>query len=403
MAELIQFNCPACGTLLRLPLTMAARQGPCPNCDREIVAPDPYRGFGAYEIPLPPPPKQIEPFRPFAEPPIVAAKEPEIVAAKPAEAPPARVEERPIIQAPACARPMRHVLIPSCLASALIGGIWGYALAVRLPRISTITPPAASQTAVPPAVEKPTAPAIPVQPNLSEPVPEPALVKPAPQAPKVEKPPEPARVSAAAEASLKAFLEAPDWASRCSYVLSPETVRPAMEAYSHEAPDGPTTYQSVSLAQSAIDDKTGNTLFIFNVKTSKSPDDIPVVVKETPGGWLVDWQSFVEFRDALFKKFVDGPFDKTGQFHLLVTAPAPDRAAKTENEHFSSFLLESPVNGSPQLAFVRKTSEGYGLFESGTKDGGGFTPVLEVAKRKTTEGQAYFEVTRVLATSWQPQ
>lgn len=402
MAELIQFNCPACGTLLRLPLTMAARQGPCPNCDREIVAPDPYRGFGAYEIPLPPPPKQIEPFRPFAESPPAVAKDPETAAARPAEASPVKVEERPVIQTPACARPLRYILIPSCLASALIGGIWGYALAVRLPHTSAVTPPA-SPAAVPATAEKPTAPAIPIQPNPSEPVPEPVPANPAPLAPKIEKPPEPAKVSAAAEASLKAFLEAPDWASRCSYVLSPQTVRPAMEAYSHEAPDGPTPYQSVSLAQSSIDEKTGYTLFIFNVKTSKSPDNIPVVVKETPGGWLVDWQAFVEFRDALFQKFVAGPVDKTGQFHLLATAPPPSRAANTENEHFSSFLLESPVGGSQQLAFVRKTSEAYGMFENATKDGRTFTPVLEVAKRKTTEGQAYFEVTRVLATSWQPQ
>jgi hypothetical protein len=401
MAELIQFNCPACGTLLRLPLAMAARQGPCPNCDREIVAPDPYRGFGAYEIPPPPPPKVIEPFRPFAESPPMVPKEPAAVAARPAELFPVKVEEHPVIPVLACARPLRHVLIPSCLASALIGGIWGYAFAVRMPQTAASAPPLASSAATPPSVEEPTAPAIPVQPKSPPPAPEPA--KPEPQTPKTEKSPEPAKVSAAAEASLKAFLEAPDWAARSSYVLSPEKIRPAMESYSHEVADGPTAYQSISLAQSSIDEKTGNTLFIFNVKTSKSPTGMPVVVKETPGGWLVDWQAFVEFRDALFKKFVDGPVDKTGQFHLLATAPPPDRAAKTENEHFSSFLLESPVSGSQQLAFVRKTSEGYDLFEAGTKDGRVFTPVIEVAKRKTAEGQSYFEVTRVLATTWQPQ
>jgi hypothetical protein len=35
--------------MLRLPQAMAACQGPCPNCGREIIAPDPERGTRAHE------------------------------------------------------------------------------------------------------------------------------------------------------------------------------------------------------------------------------------------------------------------------------------------------------------------------------------------------------------------
>ena len=73
MAEVIQFNCPVCGTLLRLPLALAAERGPCPNCLREIIAPDPFRGIGAYEIPVAMP-EEIEPLRPVAEAPPEAAE-----------------------------------------------------------------------------------------------------------------------------------------------------------------------------------------------------------------------------------------------------------------------------------------------------------------------------------------
>lgn len=401
MAELIQFNCPACGTLLRLPLAMAARQGPCPNCDREIVAPDPYRGFGAYEIPLPPPPKVIEPFRPFAESPPMAPKEPETIAARSAEPSPVKVEERPVISAPACARPMRYVLIPSCLASALIGGIWGYAFAVRMPQRSAVTPPvtapATAPVTAPPAAGEPAVSTSPVLPKQPEPA------KPEAQIPTSEKPPEPAKVSAAAEASLKAFLEAPDWAARSSYVLYPEKVRAAMEAYSREVPDGPTPYQSISVQKSYTNEKTGDTSFIFTVNTSKFPAGIPVAVKETRNGWLVDWQVFVELRDGLFKKFIEGPVDKTGQFHLVVTTPPPDRAAGNDNEYFSAFLLQSAISDEKQMAYVRKKSDIYATFEATTKDGQPFAPVLEVVKRKTADGKPYFEVTKILAESWLPE
>lgn len=176
-----------------------------------------------------------------------------------------------------------------------------------------------------------------------------------------------------------------------------------MEAYSHDAPDGPTPFTSIAVKQTQIDEKSGNTLFIFFVSTETFPSGIPVAVQETPGGWLVDWQAFVEFRDQLFQKFADGPADKSGRFHLIVSPPPPERAANTENEHFVSFLLNAPLNKTPQIAFVKKTSEVFATFQSATASGGFFTPVLEVAKRKTADGKSYLEVLGVMATDWKPR
>lgn len=342
MAEMIQFNCPSCGTLLRLPRAMAACQGPCPNCGREIIAPDPDRGTGAHEA-----------IAEVAVPPVVVI-------------------------------PRRKIPV----FSYLLTGALGFALGVISNQYFAPTP------AVTPPVkaEKPLV--------IAEPPP------PAPEPPKtvIEKSPEPpAKASATAEASVRAFLDAPDWAARSAYVLFPEKVRGAMEAYSREAPDGPTAFKSVSVKHSHIDEQTGNTLLIFYVATETFPAGIPVAIKETSGGWLVDWQSFVEFRDQLFQKFVDGPTDRTGSFHLVATVPPPERAAKTGNEHFSSFLLQSPLDAKPQLAFVKKSSEIFTTFESATKDGAMFTPLLEVAKRQTADGKNYLEVLKVTATDWLPR
>ena len=388
MADLIQFNCPACGTMLQLPLAMSAHQGPCPNCDRQIAAPDPYEGIGAFEIPVPPPPEEIEPFRPFAEP--VVDQEPE---EEPEVAP-----EPVVVRVPVCEKPHRTILVLSCLLSAWFALAVGYGLGVRSNQYFARIPPLTTPMIPPPKVEKPE-----VVPEIPAPPPVPLKVKPMIEVPKIEPKPEPGKVSAAAEASLRAFLEAPDWAARSAYVLFPEKVRSSMEAYSREAPDGPTAFQTISVKQSHIDEATGNTLFIFYVKTEKFPGGIPVAVKETAGGWLVDWQTFVEFRDDLFQKFVDGPADSTGNFHLAVTLPPPARAASTENEHFSSYLLQSPLSKTPQIAFVRKSSEAFTTFQEATAGGGIFTPVVEVVKRKTREGQSYFEVLKVVATDWLPR
>lgn len=437
MAEVIQFNCPACGTTLRLPLAMAAQHGPCPTCDREIVAPDPYRGLGAYEATFALAPPEPEPFRAFADSPPLVPKEPEIAPAPPVPTPP----EEPVTSEPAppevvpdplpvapspvfsethaAPESRKTILVLSCLLAGAVGLAMGYAFGVRSTRIFTADPPFTSPAAAIQKQEKPEPSPVPVvqagptatpaqepQPEVKTahtPEPAPIPVQPVIDASKIEKPAPPVKVSDAAEASLRAFLDAPDWAARNAHVLFPDVVRSAMETYSHEVPDGPTPYKSISVAQSSTDEKTGDTLFIFYVVTETFPTGIPVAVTETPQGWLVDWQSFVEFRDDQFKKFADGPADRTQRFHLTVRPPPPARAATTENEHFSSFLLDPPFPDRQQLAFVKKNSEAYATCHAATESGVPLFAVLETTKRTTPDGQGYLEILKVTATDWLPR
>lgn len=224
---------------------------------------------------------------------------------------------------------------------------------------------------------------------------------PPPPAPEIPPAAENIKASAMAEAALKAFLEAPDWTTRNAHVLLAEKMRAAMQAYSLESNDGPTPYESISVENSYTDKDSGSTLFIFKVTTKQHPQGFPVAVAETSSGWQVDWESFIEFRDDLFKSFVEGPAGKTGRFHLIVTAPPQARAANTENEHFSSFLLDPPLPGRQRMAYVKKTSEIHDRLKQMTSNGI-FTPVLEVAKRTTPDGKSYLEITRIIAEDWLP-
>jgi hypothetical protein len=229
------------------------------------------------------------------------------------------------------------------------------------------------------------------------------FIEPPVEEPKPEQKPEPANVSAAAEATLQAFLEAPDWAARSAYVLFPEKVRGEMEAYSRVVPDGPTPFRSISVKQSHLDEKTGNTLFVFFVKTEKFPDGIPVAIQETTNGWLVDWKAFVEFRDGLFQKFVTGPTDQTSRFHLIVSRLPPERAAKNDNEHFASFLLRSPLDPTPQTAYVKKSSGIFATFQAATDGDTPFAPILEITKSTTSDGKGYLQVVNLISTDWLPK
>lgn len=404
MADLIQFTCPACGAMLRLPLELAAQQGPCPCCAREIVAPDPYRGIGAYEPAPPAPPRMVEAFRPFADSPPLVPKTPneaeeQVPVMAPEPSPAAReipmASPRPTASAPSS---QRAVLVLSILLTAVVSLVAGYIIGARSNWLISKTP----FPVMTPRLEKPEPPAAPeAKPVLlkiqtPEPKPEPET------APEPEKKPEPVKASALAETALRAFLDAPDWTTRSSYVLFPEKIRALMEDYSHKVPDGPTPFKSLAVQNSYTDKKTGNTLFIFEVVTEQHPSGFPVAVSETPKGWNVDWKAFIEFRDDLFKVFADGPDGQTGRFHLIVSPPPSTRAANTENEHFASYLLDPPLSGRQRLAYVRKSSEAHAALAAATANGTMFTPVLELEKQKTPDGKSYLEITKIVATDWLP-
>jgi hypothetical protein len=381
MAEMIQFHCPACGALLRLPLTLAAQQGPCPCCGKIIVAPDPYRGVGAYQ-PEPQPSIRTErPTLPFAESPSPLPKAPPVqvpvIAADHVNSP---VPPPVSLHAPAS---QRAVLVLSILLTATVSLVAGYILGARANWVVSNTP---FPVMLPPKVE--------AAPPVSPPV-QTVLIKPQP----VETKPAPTKASAAAQSALKAFLDAPDWTTRSPYVLHPEKVREAMEAYSHKVPDGATPYKSISIQNSYTDKRSGNTMFIFKVITEQYPEGIPVAVMETATGWQVDWQTFIEFRDDQFKTFADGPVNQTGRFHLIVSS-AP---VGTANEHFATFLLDPPYPGRQQAAYVKKSSDILATLKAATANGALITPVLEVTKHSTSDGKSYLEIVRIIDIDWLPE
>lgn len=420
MPDLIQFECPACAATLRVPVAMAGLRGPCPSCQREIIAPNPETGIGAHFPPRAPEP--VAPPEPEQEPLTgVLAEEPvPLPTPEPAPEPRKKTGSHPfadkIIEStplpaettPAAipsafpspseddqlrkpAKPRRGLAALVCIVCSLFSLSAGFFLGLQY-RPTELPPPV--------LIKKPThTPAPPVTPP---PAIDPALKKAA-QDPAVPKPPQNKTSLENAQTTLRAFLEAPDWAARSAYILSPETIRPKMEAYAKSNPDGPTPFKSFSVEHSQVDADSGTTLFIFKVDSPSAPGGIPVAVLETPKGWLVDWESFVEFRDDLFKQFSEGPSDHVGEFHLIVTAPDENSGGVLENDTFASFVVAPPLPGRQKTAFIKKANPAYQRLVEGTKGGRLFAPVLKITKSATRDGRSYLEILSIEANDWRPR
>ncbi|MFT4177056.1 MAG: hypothetical protein QM627_10420 [Luteolibacter sp.] len=404
MAEMLQFPCPVCGITLQLPSELAGQQGPCPRCHREIIAPRPrIDSPGLPFVSGREEPKRI-PDVPFADPPsqrAAASTEPSISSVPEKTTPSPEISPPPAFRC----RSRRTVLFLSCALTGLVSLALGYLLGQRSPNL--LNPqPAAATTPIPEAPSKTIVKTV-IPPPEIEKTPQPPAVTPPPHpTPPAEttKTPEekPGKVSDQALAVLKAFLEAPDWASRNAYVLHAESLRTAMEAYSHEVPDGPTPYRSIRVAHSATDPETGETLFIFHVETEEIPSGIPVAVQETPKGWFVDWLTFVEFRDDRFTKFTEGPVGTSGVFHLIVSIPE-DISAQPLNEHFVTYQISPPLPDREKNAYCRIGTGTFSMLQRTTPEDAFSNLVLEVAKKASTDGKShYLEILNVRATDWRP-
>lgn len=406
MAELIQFHCPGCGVVLRLPLSMAGSEGPCPRCGRPIIAPMPDRGLGPRVVVRP------TPHRPPLEESGLLTLPVETSIEEP-EPPPVTASRTQVSDAPFPhpvpeyrRRPQLAVFVLSLILTAVLSLTAGFLLGSGpLGRKPNSIPIPGTESRGAPSTQADAPPMVAVvKPPAEPPPPVPGPVQPPLEKTQLPVPnPEPVQTSAAAEAALKAFLDAPDWMTRSAHVLYRDRVRSSMESYSHKVPDGPSVYTEIKRKDTFLDKESGASYFVFYVFTEKHPNGFPTVVAETKSGWLVDWEAFVEFRDHQFDAFAEGAAGQSGRFHLLASTPPPSRAANTENESFASFLIGPPGAETARIAYVRKNTEAHTTLASATKEGAVFAPVLDVAKRGTADGKSYLEIVSVVAPRWLPE
>ena len=311
--------------------------------------------------------------------------------AQPVEPPP--VETAPLPETRAV-KPRRLWLVVGCVAAA--SAVGGYGLAA-LHRSKDD-----GKTADLPSVHTPS-PEPPDRGPVTTPGPSPAPVVPPMPAPP---PPEPAKLDA--DATLKAFLEAPDWRERAKHVLVPDQVRELIEKHAAQAGDGPIPVTAVHL------DDLQAANYLYKVKTVELPDGFPVALIATDEGPKVDWEAFVGFHDDHFRKFAEGPVGRSGIFQLLVK---PDPSENEEGAHFQRFRLGVPMPDREQLAWMKKDAVGLAklraVFQGGPSldkatvdkmvEGQGVPVVLALEKKETNDGKAFIEITDYVAFGWGPR
>lgn len=442
MNEVLRFDCVACSAQLTLPAALAGISGPCPRCGALITAP-------LLAIPLPahqalgeihPPPPSVEkdiPANVGNKPGLAASTDVTLPAnidpptpvstAQPSPKParistdshtPDNAADVHFASFPSAPpRPSRHglILFLMCLATAAGAFTAGFFLGRGqshntltlhpvAPRIepknspeSELAPPIAAETLVPKTLP-------PVDLALPAPLGLP-LEQSSPSVAEVE--PADALAATPEEATLRAFLSSPDWASRNVYVMEPERVREAMAEHAANYGDGPIAFKSITLLQQSEKSR------VFLVRTPNNPDGFPVVLTQSEtSGWLVDWEGFSEFNSDVFRQYVEQDSTAARSFRLLVNKvdDKPDSAG------ILRYRLNTPMPGRERIARVEDGSTAASQLEEifaaqAKKDpetylelmkSSGLPMIVSIIKRPAPGGGLQLWIDRVIATGWSP-
>ncbi len=409
MPDPIQFACPSCAATLRLQPETSGKKGPCPKCRAIIIAPDIETGAPARVADEPVPTTPPAPERPA----------PTDESNKLADSPFSKNLPAPVHRAPV------RIPDPSPVSS------------VRV--IHTKAAPTPSERIAPDGFRKMESQALSPddEPEETErhgkkirrkkpsPVPviaitaaiafglgyfvgkksssaSPAQATPVRPAVTIDAALPPKSNTPEAEETLNGFLKAPNWSARSAFVISPDSTRPKMEADARQHPDGPISFESVSVKYSQADANSTTRLLVYEVLSAGEPKISHVAVLKTYDGWRVDWNSFVEFRDDRLTRFIDGSAELAGEFHVIVRPASPSANASPENQEFASYILSPPMADRQRVAFVKRSSPVYSELLLALEKKPVFLTVAELAKRTLRDGRTYLEILSIKSNDWRP-
>ncbi len=157
--------------------------------------------------------------------------------------------------------------------------------------------------------------------------------------------------------ALKQFLAAPNWNERQKVVQTADKVRPLMEQYYHQNPDGPIAVRQIQLMRH---DKTPNTggppHCVFQVSGGDLKQPLPVMVEEEGNSWKVDWLTFTEFKDELLQRFLESYQDEPKRFHVMMRRTHYFDDDIPGLDKLTCFEIQPPMPGFTGHVFARRAA-----------------------------------------------
>jgi hypothetical protein len=157
--------------------------------------------------------------------------------------------------------------------------------------------------------------------------------------------------------TLRNFLAAPTWEARAAYVQKPEETKPAMEKHAKRYGDGPVNPNTIKFVDRHPGKDGGPPYCMFELAGGGLKHNVLVLVEQPKEGEaLVDWATFVEFKDDLLLKFLENQGEPNQTFRVMLSRKhyfakdVPDLASK------DSFQVQQPNDYFDGHVFLPKST-----------------------------------------------
>jgi hypothetical protein len=146
---------------------------------------------------------------------------------------------------------------------------------------------------------------------------------------------------------------------------------------------------------------TGRKAHIFNVLNPAHPRGFPVSAEETPDGYRIDWQSYIQWRDTWLRRFLESDStDPQSLFVVLRRTHYFNDDVPNLDDKFAFKITSAVPDDEGAIAFVEKNSAiGRSLaelYEWRTL----YFPVVELQWVSSGKESRYLRLNRIVRSSW---
>lgn len=201
-------------------------------------------------------------------------------------------------------------------------------------------------------------------------------------------------------ATLRSFLEAPTWQARAEYVQKPDLVKPAMEKHAAKYGDGPINPATIKFVDRHPGRDGGPPYCMFEIDGGDLKHEVLVLVEQpSEGKPLIDWASFVEFKDDLLLRFLETRGEPNQSFRVMLSRKhyfskdVPDLASK------DSFQVQQPNDRFEGHVFLPKSTALSKKLATQLGWNQNMPVIVELAWR--TDGKFHWvEIVRIVSYGW---
>ncbi len=185
------------------------------------------------------------------------------------------------------------------------------------------------------------------------------------------------------------------------WIYDADRLAPLVRGYHETQPLRPLSNAVIDLAHEGTIPDSNAKVFIFNIMHSECASGFPVSAEQTPQGYRIDWQSYVQWRDEWLRNFAQNKTADTQMLFVVLRRThyfnddVPDLDGKL------AFKLTSAVPGDEGVvAFADRDSELGRSLEETFKWRKLYFPVVELKWVSESGADKFVRLTRIVRPTW---